>query len=314
MGRALTFPGQGSQTVGMGRQLAEAFASARDVFGEVDEALKQPLSRLMWQGPEEDLTLTENAQPALMAVSLAVVRVLERDGGFDWSKHASFVAGHSLGEYSALAAAGALSVPQTARLLRARGNAMKRASPVGVSGMAALLGADFPQAEEVTKEASKGDEVCVVANDNAPGQIVISGHKAALERAAEISKAKGIKRLMMLPVAAAFHSPLMAPAAREMEKILADETVAPPRVPVISNVSVSPESDPATIKRLLVEQVTSRVRWRETIAGLRDRGVNSIVELGAGKVLTTMAKRIDKDLPAMSIETAQEIEAFLKTL
>ena len=314
MGRALTFPGQGSQAVGMGRQLAEAFPAARELFEEVDEALKQPLSRLIWQGPEAELTLTENAQPALMAVSLAVMRVLERHGNFDWSKHVSLVAGHSLGEYSALAAAGALSVSQTARLLRARGNAMRKAAPVGVSGMAALLGADFPQAEEVTKEASQGTEVCVVANDNAPGQIVISGYKAALERAADIAKAKGIKRLMMLPVAAAFHSPLMAPAAREMEELLASETIAPPRVPVISNVSINPESDPARIKRLLVEQVTGRVRWRETIAGLRERGITSVVELGAGKVLTTMAKRIDKDLPATSIETPQEIEAFLKTL
>lgn len=314
MSRALTFPGQGSQAVGMGKPLAEAFLSAREVFEEVDEALKQPLSRLIWEGPEADLTLTENAQPALMAVSLAVMRVLERDGKFDWTKHVSLVAGHSLGEYSALAAAGALSISQTARLLRARGVAMRKAAPVGVSGMAALLGADFPQAEEVTKEASQGGEVCVVANDNAPGQIVISGHKAALERAAEIAKAKGIKRLMMLPVAAAFHSPLMAPAAREMEELLGRETIAPPRVPVISNVSVNPESDPATIKRLLVEQVTGRVRWRETIAGLRDRGIASVVELGAGKVLTTMAKRIDKDLPATSIETPQEVEAFVKTL
>ncbi|MBL9098722.1 MAG: ACP S-malonyltransferase [Alphaproteobacteria bacterium] len=314
MSRALTFPGQGSQAVGMGKPLAEALLSAREVFEEVDEALKQPLSRLIWEGPEADLTLTENAQPALMAVSLAVMRVLERDGKFDWTKHVSLVAGHSLGEYSALAAAGALSISQTARLLRARGVAMRKAAPVGVSGMAALLGADFPQAEEVTKEASQGGEVCVVANDNAPGQIVISGHKAALERAAEIAKAKGIKRLMMLPVAAAFHSPLMAPAAREMEELLGRETIAPPRVPVISNVSVNPESDPATIKRLLVEQVTGRVRWRETIAGLRDRGIASVVELGAGKVLTTMAKRIDKDLPATSIETPQEVEAFVKTL
>jgi [acyl-carrier-protein] S-malonyltransferase len=249
-----------------------------------------------------------------MAVSLAVVRVLERDGKFDWAKHVTFVAGHSLGEYSALAAAGAFSVAQTARLLKARGLAMRNAAPPGVSGMAALLGADFAQAEEVTKEASQGREVCVVANDNAPGQIVISGHKAALERAAEIAKTKGIKRLMMLPVAAAFHSPLMAPAAREMEERLRKETITPPRVPVISNVSVNPESDPDTIRRLLVEQVTGRVRWRETIAGLRDRGITSAVEVGAGKVLTTMAKRIDKDLPATSIETPQEVEAFMKTL
>jgi len=314
MGRALTFPGQGSQAVGMGQALAEAFPAAKELFLEVDDALGQHLSRLMWNGPEAELTQTENAQPALMAVSLAVMRVLERDGKFDWAKHATFVAGHSLGEYSALAAAGAFSVAQTARLLKARGMAMRNAAPPGVSGMAALLGADFAQAEEVTKEASQGSEVCVVANDNAPGQIVISGHKAALERAAEIAKTKGIKRLMMLPVAAAFHSPLMAPAAREMEERLGRETITPPRVPVISNVSVNPESDPDTIRRLLVEQVTGRVRWRETIAGLRDRGITSVVEIGAGKVLTTMAKRIDKDLPATSIETPQEVEAFMKAL
>lgn len=314
MGRALTFPGQGSQAVGMGQALAEAFPAAKELFLEVDDALNQHLSRLMWNGPEAELTQTENAQPALMAVSLAVMRVLERDGKFDWARHATFVAGHSLGEYSALAAAGAFSVAQTARLLKARGLAMRNAAPPGVSGMAALLGADFAQAEEVTKEASQGNEVCVVANDNAPGQIVISGHKAALERAAEIAKTKGIKRLMMLPVAAAFHSPLMAPAAREMEDRLGKETIAPPRVPVISNVSINPESDPNTIRRLLVEQVTGRVRWRETIAGLRDRGITSAVEVGAGKVLTTMAKRIDKDLPATSIETPQEVEAFTKTL
>jgi [acyl-carrier-protein] S-malonyltransferase len=314
MGRALTFPGQGSQAVGMGQALAEAFPAAKELLLEVDDALGQHLSRLMWNGPEAELTQTENAQPALMAVSLAVMRVLERDGKFDWAKHATFVAGHSLGEYSALAAAGAFSVAQTARLLKARGMAMRNAAPPGVSGMAALLGADFAQAEEVTKEASQGGEVCVVANDNAPGQIVISGHKAALERAAEIAKTKGIKRLMMLPVAAAFHSPLMAPAAREMEERLGKETITPPRVPVISNVSINPESDPDTIRRLLVEQVTGRVRWRETIAGLRDRGITSAVEVGAGKVLTTMAKRIDKDLPATSIETPQEVEAFMRTL
>lgn len=314
MGRAFTFPGQGSQAVGMGQQLSEAFASARDVFGEVDEALKQPLSRLMWGGPEDDLKATENAQPALMAVSLAVVRVLEKEGNLAWGKHVAVVAGHSLGEYSALAAAGSLSIAQAARLLRARGLAMKSAAPPGTSGMSALLGADFAQADELVKEASRGDEVCVVANDNAPGQIVISGHMAALARAGELAKTKGIKKAMPLPVAAAFHSPIMAPAARQMEEILASETLKAPRVPVISNVSVKPESDPETIKRLLVEQVTGRVRWRETIEGMRGRGVDAVVEVGAGKVLTTMAKRIDKDLALTSLETPQEIEAFLKAL
>lgn len=314
MSRALTFPGQGSQAVGMGLALSENFAAARLLFEEVDDALRQNLSRLMWQGPESDLTLTENAQPALMAVSLAVMRVLEVEGKFTWGTHASLVAGHSLGEYSALAAAGAFTVPDAARLLKARGLAMQRAVPVGKGAMAALLGAEIAQAEEVSKEASQGDEVCVVANDNAPGQVVISGHKAAIDRAAEISKAKGIKRAMLLPVSAPFHSPLMGPAAREMEDALAKVQMRPPKVPVISNVSISPESDPDRIRKLLVEQVTGRVRWRETIAGLRDHGITAVVEVGAGKVLTTMAKRIDKDLPATSIESPQDIEAFLKSL
>lgn len=314
MSRAFTFPGQGSQAIGMGLALSQAFAAARELFEEVDEALKQPLSRLMWQGPEPDLTLTENAQPALMAVSLAITRVLEVEGNLQWGRHVTLAAGHSLGEYSALAAAGTFSVADAARLLKARGLAMQRAVPVGQGAMAALLGAELDQAEEVSKEASHGNEVCVVANDNAPGQVVISGHKAAIERAAEIAKAKGIKRAMLLPVSAPFHSPLMAPAAREMEEALEKVTMRPPRVPVISNVSVTPQSDPAAIRRLLVEQVTGRVRWRETIAGLRDRGISSVVEVGAGKVLSTMAKRIDKDLPAVSVETPQDIEAFLKTI
>lgn len=314
MTRAFTFPGQGSQAVGMGLAVAEAFPVARELFEEVDEALKQSLTRLMWQGPEADLTLTENAQPALMAVSLAVMRVLEKEGKVEWGRHVTLAAGHSLGEYSALAAAGAFTVADAARLLKARGLAMQRAVPVGQGAMAALLGAEIAQAEDVAREASQGGEVCVVANDNAPGQVVISGHKAALERAAEIAKAKGIKRTMMLPVSAPFHSPLMAPAAREMEEALEKVTLRPPRVPIISNVSISPENDPAAIRRLLVEQVTGRVRWRETVAGLRDRGVTAVVEIGAGKVLTTMAKRIDKDLPAVSVETPQDIEAFIKTL
>ena len=314
MGRALTFPGQGSQAVGMGQALATAFPAARELFQEIDDAINQPLSRLMWQGPEADLTLTENAQPALMAVSLAVMRVLELDGKLQWGKHVNLVAGHSLGEYSALAAAGALSVADTARLLKTRGRAMQRAVPVGQGAMAALLGAEIGQAEEISAEASKGDEICVVANDNAPGQVVISGHKAAIERAAEISKTKGVKRAMMLPVSAPFHSPLMAQAAHEMKDALGSANFKPPRVPVISNVSVRPESDPETIKRLLVEQVTARVRWRETIESMRGHGITTVVEIGAGKVLTTMAKRIDKDLTLVSVETPQDIEAFLKTL
>ena len=314
MSRALTFPGQGSQAVGMGQALAQAFQTARELFQEVDEALKQPLSRLMWQGPDTDLILTENAQPALMAVSLAVMRVMEVDGGFQWGKHTSHVAGHSLGEYSALAAAGAFSVADSARLLKARGLAMQRAVPVGMGGMAALLGAELSQAEEVSQEASQGREICCVANDNAPGQVVISGHKAALERATEIAKTKGIKRTIMLPVSAPFHSPMMAPAAREMEDAFDRVVIKPPRVPVISNVSVRPESDPAVIRRLLVEQITARVRWRETVESFKALGITSIAEIGAGKILMTMAKRIDKDLPGVSIESPQDIEAFLKTI
>jgi len=314
MGRALTFPGQGSQAVGMGQALAQAFPTARALFEEIDEAIKQPLSRLMWQGPEADLTLTENAQPALMAVSLAVMRVLEQDAKLVWGKHVALVAGHSLGEYSALAAAGAFTVADAARLLKTRGRAMQRAVPVGQGAMAALLGAEIGQAEEIAAEATKGNEVCVVANDNAPGQVVISGHKAAVERATEISKGKGVKRAIMLPVAGPFHSPLMLPAVGEIEDALNSVSIKPPRVPVISNVSVKPESDPATIKRLLVEQVTARVRWRETIESLRGHGITSVAEIGAGKVLTTMAKRIDKDLALISVETPQDIEAFLKTL
>ena len=314
MSRALTFPGQGSQAVGMGQALAQAFQTARELFQEVDEALKQPLSRVMWQGPDADLTLTENAQPALMAVSLAVMRVLEVDGGFQWGKHTSHVAGHSLGEYSALAAAGAFSVADAARLLKARGLAMQRAVPVGIGGMAALLGAELSQAEDVSQEASQGREICCVANDNAPGQVVISGHKAALERAAEIAKTKGIKRTIMLPVSAPFHSPMMASAAREMEDAFDRVSIRPPRVPVISNVSVKPESDPAVIRRLLVEQITARVRWRETVESFKALGITSIAEIGAGKVLMTMAKRIDKDLPGVSIESPQDIEAFLKSI
>ncbi|MCC6920040.1 MAG: ACP S-malonyltransferase [Alphaproteobacteria bacterium] len=311
---AFTFPGQGSQAVGMGKALAEAFAAARDVFAEVDDALSQNLSRLMWEGPESELTLTANAQPALMAVSMAIVRVLEKDGGFVLARRCSHVAGHSLGEYSALAAAGAFSLPDAARLLRARGEAMQKAVPVGEGAMAALLGAEIEQAEALCRDASQGTEIAAVANDNAPGQVVISGHKGAIERAAELAKAHGIKRAMMLPVSAPFHSPLMAPAAREMERRLAEATLNTPALPVIANVTVTPTIEPGEIRRLLVEQVTGRVRWRETIASLPGLGVTRVVEAGTGKVLTGMAKRITKDLEPVSLETPQEIEAFLKTL
>jgi len=314
MTTAFTFPGQGSQAPGMGRALADAFGAARDVFGEVDEALSQNLSKLMFEGPEGDLTLTENAQPALMAVSMAIVRVLEREGGFRLAERCSYVAGHSLGEYSALVAAGAFSLSDGARLLKARGQAMQRAVPVGVGAMAALLGAEIAQAEELCKLISAPGEIAAVANDNAPGQVVISGHKAAIDRAAEHVKALGIKRAMPLPVSAPFHSPLMKPAAEEMANVLERTTINTPSLPLIANVTVTPVIDPAAIRELLVEQVTGRVRWRETIAAMPGLGVTKVVEAGAGKVLTGMAKRITTDVEPVSLETPADIEAFLKSV
>lgn len=314
MTTAFTFPGQGSQAPGMGKALADAFGAARDVFGEVDEALSQNLSKLMFEGPEGDLTLTENAQPALMAVSMAIVRVLEREGGFRLAERCSYVAGHSLGEYSALVAAGAFSLSDGARLLKARGQAMQRAVPVGVGAMAALLGAEIAQAEELCKLISAPGEIAAVANDNAPGQVVISGHKAAIDRAAEHVKALGIKRAMPLPVSAPFHSPLMKPAAEEMAKVLERTTINTPSLPVIANVTVTPVIDPAAIRELLVEQVTGRVRWRETIAAMPGLGVTKVVEAGAGKVLTGMAKRITTEVEPVSLETPADIEAFLKSV
>ncbi len=314
MTTAFTFPGQGSQAPGMGKALADAFGAARDVFGEVDEALSQNLSKLMFEGPEGDLTLTENAQPALMAVSMAIVRVLEREGGFRLAERCSYVAGHSLGEYSALVAAGAFSLSDGAKLLKARGQAMQRAVPVGVGAMAALLGAEIAQAEELCKLISAPGEIAAVANDNAPGQVVISGHKAAIDRAAEHVKALGIKRAMPLPVSAPFHSPLMKPAAEEMAKVLERTTINTPSLPVIANVTVTPVIDPAAIRELLVEQVTGRVRWRETIAAMPGLGVTKVVEAGAGKVLTGMAKRITTDVEPVSLETPADIEAFLKSV
>lgn len=313
MTRAFTFPGQGSQSVGMGRDLATAFAAAREVFQEVDEALGQKLSTLMWEGPEDELTLTQNAQPALMAVSVATVRVLEAESSFRLADKISFVAGHSLGEYSALAAAGAFSLSDAARLLRLRGQAMQRAVPVGEGAMAALLGLDYEAAVEVAAEAAQGD-VCQTANDNAPGQVVISGTKAAVERAAVIAKTKGAKRAMLLPVSAPFHCALMQPAADEMASALAEVSLQAPVVPLVANVTAARVSDPATIRALLVEQVTGMVRWRECVLYMETQGVTSLVEVGAGKVLTGLAKRIAKDLEASAINTPADVEAFLKTL
>jgi [acyl-carrier-protein] S-malonyltransferase len=313
MSNAFVFPGQGSQAVGMGKALAEAFAPARHVFAEIDEALGQRLSALMFEGPESDLTLTENAQPALMAVSIAALRVLEGEGGWKLSAKAAFVAGHSLGEYSALAAAGAFSLADAARLLKRRGRAMQRAVPVGEGAMAALLGLDLPAAQEVAAAASQG-EICACANDNAPGQVVVSGAKAAVERAIAIAGEKGAKRSILLPVSAPFHCQLMAPAAREMEEALAGVSLVPPTVPLVANVTAAPVSDPETIRRMLVEQVTGMVRWRESVMRLKSEGAGRLAELGAGKVLAGLAKRIDRELEALSVGQPADIDAALKIL
>jgi [acyl-carrier-protein] S-malonyltransferase len=313
MTRAFIFPGQGSQAVGMGKQIADAFAPAREVFQEVDDALGQKLSRLMWEGPESDLVLTENAQPAIMTASVAIVRVLQKDAGLDLAKHARLVAGHSLGEYTALCAAGAFSLADAARLLKARGRAMQSAVPVGEGGMSALLGAEIDQAEALAREcASATGGVCVVANDNAPGQVVISGTKAAIDKAPDVAKAKGIKRAMALNVSAPFHCPLMQPAADKMREALAAVTIRPLAVPVVANVTAAETAEPETIRRLLVEQVTSRVRWRESVLAFKGYGVSTTIEAGGNKVLTGMVKRIDKDLQTITLDTPADIEAFAK--
>jgi [acyl-carrier-protein] S-malonyltransferase len=320
MTRAFIFPGQGSQTVGMGKSLADAFASARAVFQEVDDALSQRLSRLMWEGPDSDLMLTENAQPAIMAASMAVIRVLQQDCNLDLARHARVVAGHSLGEYTALAAADAFTLADTARLLRTRGRAMQDAAPLGEGAMTALLGADIELAEAASREAveqAPDDEpnaVCVVANDNAPGQVVISGTKAAVARAGEIAKTKGAKRAIALAVSAPFHCALMQPAAEKMRESLAQVTIRPPRAPVIANVTAAEISEPETIRRLLVEQVTARVRWRESMLRLKSLGVDTAIEAGGNKVLTTMVKRIDRDIQTVALDMPVDIETFAKTL
>jgi [acyl-carrier-protein] S-malonyltransferase len=315
MKRALVFPGQGSQTIGMGRALAEAFLAARRLFEEVDDALSQPLSRLMFEGPESDLTLTENAQPALMAASLAVIRVLEAEGGLDLPRHVAFVAGHSLGEYSALAASRALAVADAARLLRLRGRAMQRAVPVGEGAMAAVIGLDVAAARVVAAEAARAgvddDEICAVANDNAPGQVVVSGHRGAVERAIAIARERGARRSIMLPVSAPFHSPLLAPAREAMAAALEKVVLRSPLVPLVANVSARPVSDAAEIERLLVEQVTAMVRWRESVLFLAASGVEEVVEIGAGHVLTGLVKRIAPDLTTRSVGLPAEAEALI---
>ena len=311
MSRAFVFPGQGSQAVGMGKDLAEAFPVAKQVFEEVDDALEQRLSRLMFEGPIEDLTLTENAQPALMAVSLAVVRVLEAEAGVNLADKAAFVAGHSLGEYSALAAAGTFELADAARLLKRRGLAMQRAVPVGEGAMAAVLGLDLDVVQEVADAAAEG-EVCTPANDNAPGQVVVSGHKAAVERAIELAKERGAKRSLLLPVSAPFHCALMAPAADEMAEALGSVTLQAPRMSLVANVTAGSVNDPEAIRRLLVEQVTGAVRWRESVLYLKDQGVSALFELGAGKVLAGLTRRIDRDMTGQAVGTPQDIEEAVK--
>lgn len=315
MTRAFIFPGQGSQAVGMGLALSQSFAAARLVFEEVDEALKQKLSKLMFEGPESDLTLTENAQPALMAVSIAALRVLEAEGGWRLADKAGYVAGHSLGEYSALAAAGALNVSDAARLLKLRGQAMQKAVPVGEGAMAALLGPDLEQVQKIARQAADDTKkVCGVANDNSPGQVVVSGAKEAVERTIAIAAEQGVKRSIMLPVSAPFHCALMQPAADAMEEALAKATIRQPAVPVVANVTAQPVSDAATIAKLLVSQVTATVRWRESVLAMKSLGVAKMYELGAGKVLAGLIKRIDKEIEASSVGTPADVEAALKAL
>ena len=313
MTRAFIFPGQGSQAVGMGQELAQAFTSARLVFEEVDDALGQHLSRLMFEGPEADLTLTENAQPALMAVSLAVVRTLETDAGRTLESLVRFVAGHSLGEYSALAAAGALSLGDAARLLKRRGQAMQQAVAVGAGAMAALLGAELETARALAKDAAEG-EVCDVANDNGGGQVVLSGDSAAVERAIKLAPARGIRRAVTLPVSAPFHSALMKPAADVMAEALAAAAVRVPAVPLVANVTAEPVNDPDAIRRHLVEQVVGMVRWRESVERLVALGVDRFVEVGAGKVLSGLVRRIARDAAIATIGTPAELDSFVKEL
>ena len=313
MARAFVFPGQGSQAVGMGKDLAAAFLAAREVFEEIDEALSQKLSQLIFDGPSDQLTLTENAQPALMAVSLAVVRVLERESGQSLATRTQFVAGHSLGEYSALAAAGVLGLADTARLLRVRGQAMQAAVPVGVGAMAAILGLGYEAVCALVRDAA-GEDVCVAANDNAPGQVVVSGHRTAVERAIDLARTGGAKRALLLPVSAPFHCSLMTPAADVMAEALSAVPFATPACPIVVNVKATVETNPDVLRQLLVAQVTEAVRWRESVDFMAQQGVEQIVELGAGKVLSGLVRRINKDMSGESVGTVADIEGFLKEL
>jgi [acyl-carrier-protein] S-malonyltransferase len=309
MAVAFVFPGQGSQTVGMGKPLADAFEPARRIFAEVDDALGEPLSEIIWNGPADKLTLTENAQPALMAMSLAVVRVLEAEAGLELSRDAAFVAGHSLGEYSALAAGGAFSIADAAKLLRVRGRAMQKAVPVGAGAMAALVGVEFAAAEAIAAEAASAG-VCTAANDNGGGQVVLSGDKAAVERAVDVAKTRGVRRAMMLPVSAPFHCGLMQPAADAMAEALAQVVVKPPCVPLVANVLARPISDPADIARSLVDQVTGTVRWRESVLYMAQHGVTTFYEVGAGRVLSGLIKRIVETAEASPIGTPDDVARF----
>ncbi len=313
MSRAFVFPGQGSQAVGMGKVLAEASPVAREVFEEVDDALSQKLSKLMFEGPEDELTLTENAQPALMAVSMALIRVLERDGGIVIADKADFVAGHSLGEYSALAAAGAFGVADAARLLKTRGKAMQEAVPVGEGAMAALLGLDIDKVAEIAREAA-GDEVCDIANDNSDGQVVVSGSRAAVERAVALAGEAGARRSVLLPVSAPFHCALMAPAADVMQAALAETSITPPNPRLIANVTADEVTDPDEIRALLFKQVTGMVRWRESVLAMKAKGVDTLIEVGSGKVLTGLVRRIDRELTGISVQGPDDIETLLATL
>lgn len=317
MGIGFVFPGQGSQKVGMGKELADEFSAARAVFNEVDDALGQKLSTIMWEGPDDELLLTENAQPALMAVSMAVVRVLEEEFGVTVAGNAQCVAGHSLGEYSALAAAGTFSLADTARLLKIRGQAMQAATPVGTGAMAALLGLEFEDAVAIAAEAAQkatGDDVCQAANDNAPGQVVVSGSKAAVERACVLAKERGAKRAIMLPVSAPFHCTLMAPAAEAMAQALAGVEMNAPCVPLVANVSTNRLSDPADIRDSLVAQVTGTVRWRESVGNMASDGIDTFVELGAGKVLTGMLRRNAPGTKGLAIGTPADFTAAVEEI
>ena len=313
MNKAFVFPGQGSQSVGMGKDLAIVSPAARLVFEEIDEALSQNLSSIMFDGPIEELTLTENAQPALFAVSMAIMHALEKEGGLDVTKFIKFVAGHSLGEYSALAAAKSFGIATAARILKARGVAMQEAVPIGVGNMLAILGVELGLAEEIALEAAKG-EVCSIANDNAIGQVVLSGTKSAITRAVEIAKAKGVKRSILLPVSAPFHCTMMTPAADVMARELAAIVIEKPIIPIIPNVSAEARTDPDEIRELLVDQVTARVRWRESVLFMRDNGVEEFIEIGSGKVLTGLTRRVDQNLKSSSIQGPNEIDEFLRSL